>query len=102
MPNEKASFNKKDLTLNKETVNAKNFIVWKEGVLLFENANFESITHKLERKYNVSIQNNFTSLKSIEFSGVFDSESIDQVLKSFQGYKSFHYTQTDNQIIINQ
>ena len=102
VPNEKASFNKKDLTLNKERVNAKNFIVWKEGVLLFENANFESITHKLERKYNVSIQNNFTSLKSIEFSGVFDSESIDQVLKSFQGYKSLHYTQTDNQIIINQ
>lgn len=102
VPNEKASFTKKDLSFNKETVNAKNFIVWKDGVLLFENATFESITQKLERKYNVSIQNNFTSLKTIEFSGTFDSETIDQVLKSFQGYKSFHYTQTDNQIIINQ
>lgn len=101
-PNEKASFTKNNLTFSKETVNAKNFIAWIEGVLLFENATFESITHKLERKYDVTIQNNFTSLKNIEFSGRFDSETIDQVLKSFQGYKSFHYTQTDNQIIINQ
>ena len=50
MPNEKASFNKKDLTFNKETVNAKNFIVWKDGVLLFENATFESIAHKVGTK----------------------------------------------------
>ena len=102
VPNEKASFNKKDLKFAKETVDAKNFIAWKDGVLLFENATFESIVKKLERNYNVSIQNNFTSLNTVKFSGTFDTETIDEIVKAFQAYKSFNYTITDNQIIINQ
>jgi len=102
VPNEKASFNKKDLKFAKETVDAKNFIAWKDGVLLFENATFESIVKKLERNYNVSIQNNFTSLNTVKFSGTFDTETIDEIVKAFQAYKSFNYTIKNNQIIINQ
>lgn len=102
MPNEKASFDKKDLKFTKENITVKNFISWKDGILLFEDETFESIVKKLERSYNVSIQNNYTSLKTIKLSGTFDSETIDQFLKTFQAYKSFNYTITDNQIIINQ
>ena len=102
VPNEKASFNKKNLNFTKKTVNVRNFIAWKDGVLWFENAPFENIVKKLERNYNVSIENNYTGLNKIAFTGTFDIETIDQILEAFQSYKQFKYTITDNQITINK
>lgn len=102
-PNEKASFNKSDKQFSIKTVNVANYIAWKDGVLWFKNEPFENIIYKLERHYDVSIQNNYAALNQIKFTGTFDIETIGQVLEAFQSYRPFNYNITDNkQIIINK
>jgi len=101
VPNEKASFNKANAQLSIKTVNVKKYTIWKSGVLLFENDRFENIIRKLERHYNVTIQNNSSVLNNIRFTGTFDIETIEQVLNSFNSYRSFTYTRNKNEIIIN-
>jgi len=101
VPNEKASFDKNNGQLSAKKVNVEKYIAWKNGVLLFENERFENIIRRLERHYNVSIQNNSSVLNNIRFTGTFDIETIDQVLNSFNSYRSFTYTRNETQIIIN-
>lgn len=101
-PNEKASFDKQNKNITTKNVKVYNYIAWKNGVLMFENEKFGKILKKLERHYNVSIQNNFTSLNNNKFTGTFDIESIEQVLNTFQSYRKFNYTLTNQKIIINQ
>lgn len=101
-PNKKASYNNQSKKITTKDVAVDNYIVWKDGVLMFENERFENILRKLERHYNVSIQNNYTVLNEIKFTGTFDIESIEQVLDAFQGYRKFKYELTNDKIIINQ
>ncbi|MDO5977358.1 FecR family protein [Flavivirga spongiicola] len=101
IPNQKASLRKSSLQFTTETVDVKNHIAWIDGVLLFQKERFENIIRKLERHYNISIQNNNELLNDIRFTGSFDVETIDQVLRSFNGYKPFNYIIDNNKIIIN-
>jgi len=101
VPNEMASINKENLEITKSKVNVQNYIAWKNGVLLFEKDRFENIIRRLERHYNVAIQNNYSALNDIQFTGTFDIETIDQVLRSFKSYKQFTYERKNNKITIN-
>lgn len=101
IPNEMASINKENLKITKSAVNVQNYIAWKNGVLLFEKDRFENIIRRLERHYNISIQNNYEGLNDIRFTGTFDIETIEQVLRSFKSYKHFTYERKDDKITIN-
>ncbi len=100
-PNEKASFDKQSKNITTKNVKVYNYIAWKDGVLMFENEKFENILKRLERHYNVSIQNNYTALNNIKFTGTFDIESIEQIMHAFQSYREFNFTLTNQKIIIN-
>ena len=101
-PNKKASYSNQNKKITTKDVVVDNYIAWKDGVLMFENERFENIVRKLERHYNVTIQNNYTALNEIKFTGTFDIESIDQVLHAFKGYRKFNYELTNKKITINQ
>lgn len=101
VPNEKASFNKIERQITTTKVHVEKYIAWKDGVLYFEKERFENIARKLERYYNISIQNNNNILKNTQFTGTFDIETIDQVLEVFSNYSSFQYVRNNNIIIIN-
>ncbi|MFK5973459.1 MAG: DUF4974 domain-containing protein [Flavobacteriaceae bacterium] len=99
-PNEKASF---DITghIQKQTVNVDSHIVWMNGVLLFSNERLENIIRKLERHYDVSIKNNYTVINDNRYTGTFDIETIEEILKSFSKHRPFTYIIDENKIIIN-
>ncbi|MEE9361715.1 MAG: FecR family protein [Cellulophaga sp.] len=101
VPNEKASFDKIERQITTMKVNVEKHIAWKDGVLYFEKERFENIARKLERHYNISIQNNNRILKNTQFTGTFDIETIDEVLEVFSHYFSFQYVINNNIIIIN-
>ena len=101
VPNEKASFDKIGQAITTGTVQIEKYVLWKDGVLYFEEDRFENILRKLERHYNVSIQNNNKALNNKRFTGSFETETIDQVLKVFSNYSSFEYTLNGNIIQIN-
>ena len=99
-PNEKASF---DITghIQKQTVNIAGHIAWMDGVLLFNNERLENIIRKLERHYAVSIKNNYTGINDNRYTGTFDIETIEEILKSFSKHRPFTYVIDENKITIN-
>jgi len=101
-PLEKAELNKNLQEITIKPVNVEKYIAWKEGVLMFENEKFETIILKLERHFNVSITNNFVDLNENRYTGVFDVETLDEILIAFSNHKSFEYKKIKDQIIINQ
>ncbi|WP_289023991.1 FecR family protein [uncultured Salegentibacter sp.] len=83
-------------------VNPDKYLAWIDGNIIFINDSFEVIKNKLERKFNVVIDNRYVALNDIKISGSFETESIDQVLQTFQKYKAFNYKKIENKIIITK
>ncbi len=78
------------------------YTAWTKGELVFIKDPFAVIVHKLERKYNVVIDNHYPALNRLIITARFQKESIEQVMKTFQTYKNFNYTIHGNKITINK
>lgn len=85
----------------KKQVDVFNYIAWVEGVLVFQNEKFENIIKKLERHYDVSIENNYSAIRNNRYTGVFDVETIDDILKTFAKHRYFTYVVQGDEITIN-
>lgn len=70
----------------------KKDILWTEGMLYFERAAFEEIIKKLERWYGVHFSIEFNGLTVPPYTGDFDNESLENVLKSMSFSLDFDYT----------
>ncbi|SHF80174.1 FecR family protein [Flavobacterium segetis] len=99
-PGNRAFFENKNLKT--EPVDVRKYIAWVSGQLMFIDDSFGVITNKLERKYNVDIVNNYDELNNIMITATFKEENIEQVLKTFQTYKSFNYTIKNKVITITK
>ena len=100
-PNQKASWNKQMGKMTIEEVDTNIYTSWINGRIVFKNTPFKNIRKKLERRYNVTIVNNNTSLDEKFYNASFDIETIHQVMEAFKENYSIDYTITNNQIIIN-
>ncbi len=100
-PNEMASYTKDGGAILITEENVAKHIAWIDGVLFFKNSSFQNILRKLERHFNLTIQNNYKEINGERFTGVFDVEGIEKVLKTMQNHTFFNYTLTKNQLIIN-
>lgn len=89
-PNQKVFFDNDHLET--KVVNVKKYVAWIEGQLVFVDDSFKVIKNKLERKYNVTINNTYSALDAINITATFKNENIDQVLQTFQTYMAFDYT----------
>lgn len=102
-PGNKGSWDKTDHSIKIVDVDVSNYTGWVEGELVFRNSSFENMSKKLERKYNVTIQNNNLMLENKIFTGRFnvDIESIDDVLKSINEIHPFSYRITNGKVEID-
>jgi len=73
---------------------------WKEGQLKFKEENFENLSRRLERWYNVNIHFNNERLKDVTFTGTFEKESIEQVLHALSLSYPFNYEFNKNEIFV--
>lgn len=89
-PNEIAFF--EDGQLQVEAVKVNKYVAWVDGELIFVDDSFKVITNKLERKFNVKIENNYDELADINITATFTNETIEEVLSTFQTYKNFDYS----------
>lgn len=92
---------KSERNLNISTVKTENYTAWVDGILLFKNESFENIIKKLERSYDKKITINYQKIKKEKFTGQFDVENIEDVLKTFKSNTFFNFTIKENEIIIN-
>jgi transmembrane sensor len=102
-PGHKGSWNKSQSKISVEKVDTRIYTEWMNGDVIFRNATFEDMAKKLERNYNVTIENNYKDLSHKKFNASFNKkiESIDDIMVSIGEVYPFTYTKLDNKIIIN-
>ncbi|MDO5977433.1 FecR family protein [Flavivirga spongiicola] len=100
-PGLKAGFNKTNKNILVESVDTNIYTGWVHGKMIFNHMPFKNIIKKLERHYNVSIQNNNKQLDDETFTATFDVETIEQVIESFSKNYEIEFSIVNNQIIIN-
>ncbi|CAG2533786.1 FecR family protein [Maribacter dokdonensis] len=102
-PSQKITNSKRDKNaLTIQDVDVTPYVSWLEGVMSFEEENMSQIIRKLERRFNVSIINENKTLDERHFTGAFDSEDIESILKVIKTHTNFNYVINGKTIIINK
>lgn len=119
-PNQKAIFYKNSMETEKESTDQKTeinkkaretiqvqkeiktelYTAWKDNNLVFDNEQFGKLVPKLERWFNIEIENNFPELNDSRLTGKFDTETVEQALEALRIITPFNYTIEKNKIII--
>ncbi len=72
---------------------------WLKNMSVFENAPFKAVIEELERQYNIKVQ--YPSDLSIQFTGAFEHNNLENALKSISKPLNLTYTmQSTNEVII--
>jgi Fe2+-dicitrate sensor, membrane component len=73
---------------------------WVYNKLIFDGDSFEELARKIERWFNVHIVFKNDQVAKYKLHGVFENESIEQMLEALQLTVPFKYTRTENDIEI--
>ncbi|WP_051947257.1 FecR family protein [Muricauda sp. MAR_2010_75] len=101
-PGTMGSWNKNERSAKMEEVDTELYTGWIKGELIFRNTTFQSMAKRLERKYNVIIENTNTALAEKVLTATFNAniESIEDVLKAIKEIHPLDYKITDQHIRI--
>lgn len=75
-------------------------LAWKEGILYFEDASLQEVEKRLERWYGVEIIIEKDYKGSWLYSGVFENQSLENVLESMSYVQKFNYSIDGQRITI--
>jgi hypothetical protein len=97
---------KREITENLLSMNVESevktdlYTSWKDNRLVFNNEKFGSLIPKLERWFNIEIENKFPELSSSRLTGKFDLETIEQALNALKIITPFNYSIEKNKVLI--
>ena len=103
-PGEQFTYNRKIHSSSIVPFDIYKITAWKNGVLIFDDADLKDIVNKLERWYGVEIQvNGLEDLNEVKwnYSGEFDNESLDIVLSGIGYVKGFDFEIQDKKVYLN-
>ena len=100
-PEYKASWDKANKQISIDRVDTNTYTGWMDGKFIFDDLKFKNILEKLERYYNVDIENHYKEMENKRFTSSFEVEEIDKILNVFGVYMGFSYKIKENKIIIN-
>ncbi|KDN55838.1 FecR family protein [Flavobacterium seoulense] len=103
VPGEKGTWNNDKKGIAVEKVDTRIYTEWMTGELVFRKASFRDIIVKLERVYNVKIQNKRSELLDKKFNASFNKniESIETVLETMSKIQDFTFKKEGKLIKIN-
>ena len=100
-PNQQASISKDERMFAVETVNAKNYSLWKDGIFYFEEASLETIMLRLERWYGVKLFYMNQEIKKKRFSmEVKRYTNIEDILDILSRTEKVHFDVKSNVVVI--
>jgi ferric-dicitrate binding protein FerR (iron transport regulator) len=73
---------------------------WLDNKLVFQDESFGQLATDLERRYGINISFSNSAVKEFRFTGVFEKETIDEVLKALKLTEKFNYKIEGNNITI--
>ncbi len=103
VPGQQLSYNLKDKTFGtKRSFDETRILGWKEGVLDFEGADIHTLVRQLERWYGVDIEisSNNPSNTTMQYTGKFKNENLQNVLESIGFVQQFKYEIKDNKVTL--
>jgi len=75
---------------------------WVQNKLLFRNETFKELALQMERWYDISIRFNNPDMENLQFTGIFENETVQQALNALQLSAKFNYSIKDNEIEISK
>ncbi len=100
VPGQKVDASKTKQNVVVKQVNTYDYTSWLSKKLVFKNESFATILKQLERKFGVIIINENVMLSKKSFTAKFSTETLEEILVSFQQNSNFDYYVKDNAIII--
>jgi ferric-dicitrate binding protein FerR (iron transport regulator) len=102
-PNEKSTYHKQSLAMEKAAVyDAKEYVQWKNNTLSFDAETFENIAKILERHYNIRIVFESEALKGYKFTGKPNNTSLESILQILSQTSPLLYEMKDSEIILRE
>ncbi len=99
-PGHLAAWDKTTGEMSVEKVDTEIYTAWTDGTLLFKNMTFKNIRTKLERHFNISIENRYPFLESQVYTASFTDENLPEIMEAFKEDTKFEYELINNKIII--
>lgn len=90
-PNDQANYEKSSLKATVSRVNTNDYTAWIDKRIVFRNETFKNIATRIERTYNVNINNDLENFEQQRFTGEFDIETIEDILKTLKEIANFQY-----------
>ncbi len=84
----------------KTAFDASEVLAWKEGIMIFKNADAESVILKLEDWYGVDITTQNESAREWNITARFDNQSLENVLKSLSYSEKFDFVINEKNVLI--
>ncbi|MFK5974340.1 MAG: FecR domain-containing protein [Flavobacteriaceae bacterium] len=98
-----AAWDKTTQEVSVKKVDTHIYTAWKDGTLLFKNSSFKNIRMKLERHFNITIDNSYTFLEDQMYTASFTTENLSEILEAFKEDTPFEFKiDTDKISITNQ
>lgn len=103
-PNQKLVISLKDNKISRSWVNGKDYALWKEGVLFFDNENLKQVVDKISRYYNVDVDVNMKGLESQRFRAKIPIGNLDELMRYLKltiplDYRIIESSKQKNQMI---
>jgi len=80
-PGEKVVYRPVTHVMTKMKANVQNEILWRQGILIFDNDSFNELIQKLERYYAVTFVYNKEAFRNIHYTGTINNLTIERVLE---------------------
>ena len=102
VPNQRAALLDGDKGLSIAAIDPRDYVAWTKGELVFSNEGIDQIIKKLERKFNMDIENNYDKLETLSFNGRFKEENIVAILETIRAHTDFSYSMEGNVLKIEK
>lgn len=99
-PSQAADFNKESGKIKVVDLNSTYLVDWTRGLLTMKDETIESLSKKLERKFNVSILFGDEEVKTHRYTGSIKDEELDTILEALKFSSSVSYTKQEGQLIL--
>ncbi|MEQ6121608.1 FecR domain-containing protein [Reichenbachiella sp. MALMAid0571] len=90
-PGEQIKYQKSTHSFIKSRNKDDEAFLWKDGILSFNQADLAQITQKLERWYGVSVDVSVQPKSVVDYDGIFNNQSMSNVLKAMSFSLNFDY-----------
>ncbi|MDN5202105.1 FecR domain-containing protein [Fulvivirgaceae bacterium BMA10] len=100
VPGEYITYSPETMNLVKSRGDISDYLLWKDGVILFKEANFEEIVTKLERWFGVEFETVNQIRGPVSFSTKFENENLENILNTISHTLDFDYEINENKVSI--